>query len=306
MKTKTLLAPAALFKQAAMIALCALPIFLLSGCAPARKAEPLSDVTYLNETDFTCVFDGAEHDVIVRLPEEPKGAPLVLMLHGYGNNAENFRLITRFDKDAVPRGYAVAYVTGAPDPEDPTSALGWNSGIGDSTNRDVEFLTSVAAYLQDTYGCDPQRTFAAGFSNGAFMTHRLAVEAPDVFRAVVSVAGMMPEKIWEERTQEPTAGIFQVTGEKDDVVPKNADGSAKYAKAPAIEDVMDYYVSANRLCAKEEFPLGKKGRLVKYLDPDSDTQVWDLTIEDGRHSWPEETFTGFSINALILDFLDCM
>ena len=299
MKTKTFSA----MILSALTALCALA---LTGCGSNRKAEPLSEITYKNETDFTCVFDGITHEVLVELPSETKDAPLVLMLHGYGNDAESFRLTTHFDDDAVPRGYVVAYVTGAADPGDATSSIGWNSGIGDSPNRDVEFLTAVTAYLQDTYGCDRKKTYAVGFSNGAFMTHRLAVEAPDVFRAVVSVAGMMPEQIWEAREDKPTAGIFQVTGEKDNVVPKNADGSAKYAKAPAIEDVIAYYVSANNLCATEESPLGKKGRLIRYFDPDSDTQVWDLTIKDGRHSWPEEAYTGFSINDLILDYLDSM
>ena len=42
-------------------------------------------------------------------------------------------------------------------------------------------------------------------------------------------------------------GFFQITGEKDDVVPKNSDGSAKYAIVPAIEDVIAYYAEANGL-----------------------------------------------------------
>lgn len=280
-----------------------------------QRADPddlTPSVKLINDTDFTCALDGIEHEVLLSLPQDTKGSPLILMLHGYGNSAESFRLETKFDADATARGYAVAFVTGAPDPDDPTSANGWNSGIGKSQVRDVAFLSALARYLQNKYDLKRERTFAVGFSNGAFMTHRLAVEAGDVFRSVVSVAGMMPETVWEEREIAKPVGIFQITGEKDDVVPKNADGSAKHAKAPAIEDVIAFYAGLDGISASGPEEIGKKGVLTRYGASDqadgplgtAQPQVWDLVIRDGRHSWPDENITGININELILDYLD--
>ena len=60
----------------------------------------------------------------------------------------------------------------------------------------------------------------------------------------------------------------------------NANGSAKYNKNPAIEDVLEYYRSANGSADS-----------VKYI-----------SIEGGRHSWPEEKFCGFDVDKMILDF----
>ena len=134
------------------------------------------------------VYDGVNHDIIVNLPEDAEGAPLVVMLHGYGESASAFMQKTAFEQEANPLGYAVIYVTGAPSPEDKTSAAGWNSGIGISSNKDVEFLCAIVNDLCDTYSLDRNRAFAVGFSNGAFMTHRLALEADDIFVAVVSLA----------------------------------------------------------------------------------------------------------------------
>ena len=249
-------------------------------------------------------FDGIKHSFILDLPAKTEGAPLAIMLHGYGGNAEAFRRDVGFEKDANPRGYAVVYVTGAANKADSTSATGWNSGTGDSDNEDVGFLVALTDELCDKYSFDRNRIFAIGFSNGAFMTHRLALEANDTFAAVVSVAGMMPQSIWDNKPYECNIGILQITGQKDDVVPKNSDGSAKYAKAPAIEDVMYYYVKGNGLTDTESVPLGKKAVLNKYSSDTSSKQVWDIFIKDGRHSWPDEKIVGFNTNNIILDFLE--
>ena len=252
----------------------------------------------------TCSFDGVKHTFLLELPEETEGAPLVIMLPGYGNTAEAFRTEIHFERDANPLGYAVVYVTGAPDPCSATSSVGWNSEAGTGGNRDVEFLTALARYLQETYSLDRNRCYAVGFSNGAFMTDRLAMEASDTFQACVSVAGLMKQSVWDLRRENNTVGFFQITGEKDDVVPKNSDGSARYAKAPAIEDVMEYWAASNGLDRSETVPVGVASVMTRYTGVDKPQQVWHLVVSNGHHSWPSERFHQINTNALILEFLD--
>lgn len=280
--------------------------FCMVGCSKDYRASAIKieDITQEEDNLFSCSYDGVAHEFILELPEDTQGAPLVILLHGYGNTAKSFRSSIHFEEKANPLGYAVVYVTGAANPGDATSAVGWNSGMSAEGNDDVGFLTALAEYLQKEYSLNEERTYAVGFSNGAFMTHRLAMEASDTFTAVVSVAGMMPEEIWINRNESNDVGVFQITGEKDDVVPKNSDGSAKYSKAPAIEDVMDYWVKANGLEATESSEIGKGSVFTKYAKEGKDKQVWNLFIKDGRHSWPDEKITGIDINALILEFME--
>ena len=279
-------------------------VLLIAGCANNTDICMVEDVIEVEGGKYTCSYEGVKHDFILNFPQTVENAPLILMLHGYGESAESLKSKTAFDKDANESGYVVAYVTGAPNPEDSTSARGWNSGISLSGNNDVDFLKGLKYYLCKTYKLDASRAYVVGFSNGAFMTHRLALEANDTFAAVVSVAGMMPESIWENRPQEVDISVFQITGQKDDVVPKNSDGSAKYSKAPAIEDVIEYYVNANALSLMDSETIGKKSELTKYTDKDKSNQVWDLFIPDTSHSWPDERLTGININRLILEFLN--
>ena len=278
---------------------------ILAGCGQRKTDSPrIEDVLQEKEDTFTCSFEGTEHRFLLGLPAETDGAPLVLMLPGYGNTAEAFRLQTEFEKDAALQGYAVAYVTGAPDPNTPTSSVGWNSEAGIKGNNDVKFLTELARYLQDMYTLDKTRTYAVGFSNGAFMIHRLAMETKNVFAAYVSVAGLMQKSVWEERQETNAVGFFQITGEKDDVVPKKSDGSAAYAKSPAIEDVMEYWAASNGLNESETDQIGNGSVLTKYKSNEKSQQVWHLVVSGGRHSWPNERYHQININKLILEFLN--
>ncbi len=281
--------------------------FLLSCCAFGESGLPvLEDVTEEKSGSFSCSFDGVRHRFVLDLPDQTENAPLVLMLPGYGNTAEAFRSSVHFEKAAKPLGYAVAWVTGAPDPNSPASSIGWHSDASTEGNRDVEFLVSLAAYLQDTYSLDPTRCFAVGFSNGGLMVHRLAVEAAGSFSACVSVAGLMPESVWEQRPEEIKIGFFQITGEKDDVVPKNSDGSARFSKAPAIEDVMAWWAAANGLDARESVLFEDGSVLTKNTGTDGPQQVWHLIISGGRHSWPDGQFRHPGANTLILDFFEAL
>ena len=312
--------------------------FSFAGCRAKSRIMPLEELTVLSDNHFECLYDGIRHDFIIDLPDEPEGAPLIVMLPGWGNLAESLRFSTHFSEDANPHGYAVVYVTGARNKYERTGVIGWNSGIAADGNDDVGFLIALAKYLQNKYNFDYECTFAVGFSNGAFMIHRLAMEAGKTFSACVSVAGFMPEKIWNKRNKKNHVSFFQITGEFDDVVPKHSDGTAAVTKNPAIEDVVEYWAFSNGLYASEASLVAGSSTLTKwtYADEDrpkqtpkregqpvnaknkalrfqkkssqrlSDTpvQVWDLFIKDGRHSWPEQRISGIDINLLILDFFD--
>lgn len=264
----------------------------------------LESVSRTEENCYTCSYDQVEHDYILDLPEDPKGAPLILMLHGYGETAESFRRETGFYEEAVRKGYIVVHATGAPNPEDRTSASGWNYDDYDGKNDDVGFLKALAGYISEEYSADSTRWFVVGYSNGGFMSHRIAIDAADAFAAAVCVSGTMPEQVWERRPDVCRIGFFQITGQADNTIPKKSDGSAQYAKSPAIEDVMDYYVTANDLDRTEEAAAGKASVLARFCGENADRQVWHLIIGEGHHSWSAESVTGINTNQMILDFLE--
>ncbi len=277
----------------------------LTGCG-GSKVEVLALDNLVQESDEKITFscDGVKRYCLLEFPEQTEGAPLVLMLHGHGESPERMRDTTHFEEKANELGYGVVYVSGSVNAGDPLKVLGWNSGVFSEGNRDVEFLVSLAQYLQETYSFDTERTYAAGFSNGAFMTHRLAMDASDTFSAVVSVAGKMPKAVWETRSEKNDVSILQITGEKDDVVAKNSDGSAKYSIDPAIEDVMEYWADSNGLKLTDTVEVGERGSLTKY--DGKKAKVWHLFIKDARHSWYSEKINKVDSNDVILEFFESL
>ena len=109
------------------------------------------------------------------------------------------------------------------------------------------------------------------------MNHRLAMEAQNTFTACVSVAGKMPGRIRDNRNETNHIGFLQITGGKDDLIPKNSDGSARFAKDPAIEDVIEYWAQSNGLYAVTEENLTNYAVLTKYTDENGgNVNVWHL------------------------------
>lgn len=278
-------------------------IFSFAGCS-LRSPKKIEDVVKCSSNSYTCYFDGIKHDFIVELPDTNlSNAPLIIALHGYGNNASSMRLSTNLHEQANEAGICVVYVTGASNPDDAISALSWNSGIGDMSNNDVGFLVALKNYMAENFDTDSSNTFVVGFSNGAFMTHRIAVEASDEFKGIVSVAGMMPAKIWNEMNKDLSISVFQITGTKDEVIPQNLNNSASSSINPAIELVMDRYVELTKADLYATTDIGKNSVLNRYHS-EASVEIWDLLIRDGYHSWPDENIAGFSINELIVDFIN--
>jgi polyhydroxybutyrate depolymerase len=151
----------------------------------------------------------------------PKGAPLVLVMHGSGENGAQIRIGTGygFERLADEHGFAVVY----PD----AYTFDWNdcSSVGDfSVNGievdDVRFLDTLVDQLIKEIGVDRGRVFATGVSAGGSMSIRLALEAPSRYRAVAAVAANVPSP--ENFKCKPVArgtSVMIMNGTDDPLVP---------------------------------------------------------------------------------------
>jgi polyhydroxybutyrate depolymerase len=154
----------------------------------------------------------------------PKGAPLLIVLHGSGENGAQIRLETGYEYDrlADQHGFAVVYPS--------AESFDWNdcSKVGDfSVNGrevdDVKFLSALSDKLVADLGVDPKRVFATGVSSGGFMAIRLALEAPARFRAVAAVSANVPMpdnfKCKPAALASSGTSIMIMNGTKDPLVP---------------------------------------------------------------------------------------
>lgn len=144
--------------------------------------------------------------------------PLVVFLHGYTDAFRDVVPITvawlQLTVASDARNVLLALPRGTPGPG---GGLRWNGAGCCGGPNHVAFLQSVVAEAKTRYNVDPKRVYFMGYSNGAFMAHRMACEAAGMTAAIVAVAG----DVWNDpslcRPSGPVS-VLQVHGDADSTV----------------------------------------------------------------------------------------
>jgi polyhydroxybutyrate depolymerase len=223
------------------------------------------------------------------------GAPLVLVMHGSGQNGAQIGLETGygFDRLADLHGFAVVY----PD----AYSFDWNdcSKIGDFRVSGVEvddvgFLGALADKVVTDIGGDPKRVFATGVSSGGFMSIRLALEAPARFRAVAAVsASVHAPDSFKCKPVGPGTSVMLMNGTEDPLVPFAGGESSlfglffKGGNVRSAQESAQYLAQFNRISGTPT-PVADGASVKRSLwRNDAKAEVELLVIEGGGHGMPQ-------------------
>lgn len=230
----------------------------------------------------------------------PKGAPLVLVMHGSGEGPQAIREGTGygFERLADEHGFAVVY---------PKSfGFDWNdcSSIGDTTVNgvradDAGFLAALVDKLVAEIGVDPQRVFAAGVSNGGSMALRLALEHPKRYRAVAASAANVPApQNFQCQPATRTPSVMILNGTADPLVPY-AGGEINllglfYKGGQVISSTASaqYFADRNAIAAPPQVsltPTAHSPRVehARWQAADGRTEVELVTLHGAGHGLPQ-------------------
>ena len=117
--------------------------------------------------------------------------PLLVMLHGCGQDATSFERCTRINRLAARVGWLVLW----PEQDRMANAQGcWNWFETRSRRAYSEAASVIAAIDQvcTLHGADPKRVAVAGLSAGASLAGLLATRYPERFKAVAMHSGIAP------------------------------------------------------------------------------------------------------------------
>lgn len=106
-------------------------------------------------------------------------APLVLVLHGYTQDAADLLLTSEWDVLAGAHGFYVVF----PRSSASNRAWYWYTAGRSRGQSDPEALIAVVEAAEQDHDIDPDRIFVAGFSAGGYMAASLLADYPDVFAA---------------------------------------------------------------------------------------------------------------------------
>jgi len=162
----------------------------LGGLPLARHPHlPVPDGAAFLTRRFSCAAGSLDHKVYLpsSIKEKP---PLIVMLHGCTQNADDFAVGTRMNQLAEEGGFIVVY------PEQSPSANGskcWNwftrghqmRGVGEPS-----IIAGLTREVLEEFGVDADRVFVAGLSAGGAMAVVLGETYPDVYAATGVHSGL--------------------------------------------------------------------------------------------------------------------
>ena len=196
----------------------AVALFVYFVYTPEPAVPPLSGTV----TRETIAIDGIERTYRTYVPRNlAAGAPLLVVMHGSGENGAQMRIETgyAFDRLADERRFAVVYPNAYQGDWETCSIVGRLSTNGPAID-DVRFVTGLIDQFTRERRVDPKRIFAAGSSRGGSMAIRLALEAPERVRAVAAVAANVPVPDNFRCQPHPrSASIMIMNGTKDPLMP---------------------------------------------------------------------------------------
>jgi polyhydroxybutyrate depolymerase len=234
--------------------------------------------------------------------DRAKPVPLVLVLHGGFGDGRGMEKLSQggFDRLADRDHFVVVYPDGV--------ERHWNDGRTGVSYRahkekidDVGFVAALIDHLVRELNLDPTRVYAAGISNGALMSCRLAAELSDKIAAVALVTGSIPADMVARCLPPRPVPVLIVNGTKDPLLPWGGGEirvglfrTRRLGRVISTPDAVRHWVRHNG-CA--DTPLitmepdkdpsdGCRVRREVYPNGRDRSEVILYAIEGGGHTWP--------------------
>ena len=251
-----------------------------------------------NGRDASASISVGGHNRTYRLHVPPsydgtKAVPLVLALHGRLGTGEGQERLGHLDKVSDEQDFIVVY----PDGLDRSWADGRGATPSDKNNvDDVKFPSELINKLASEYKIDAGRVYAAGMSNGGFMSARLACSLADKIAAVGIVAASLSTNTAETCKPAMPVSVLIIQGTQDPLVPfqggalgKNGDRGEVLSHAATVEKFAVLNRCSGTPQKKQITDDAKDGTSIQILDYTgcaAGSEVRGYTIEGGGHAWP--------------------
>ena len=272
---------------------------LLAPATYAAKLEPASVIVGGEQRDYITV----SADAVAQGPR-----PLVLLLHGHIGTAANALGSGKMPSplsawiDIVDREQLLVVAPQGLKGSD--RQTGWRDCRSDNTTNprvdDVAFVSAVVHRLVEAKRVDPSRVYAMGMSNGAMMTHRLALEMRPAPAAIAAVSGTLAAKSDCKRASRAVS-VLLIHGTNDPLVPYGGGAVSlrnnERGLVIGVAATRDYWLKAdhleNAIPVAFDFPHGgtdPSHAVRTTYGGDAGPQVVVLTIQGGGHIEPSLRF----------------
>jgi polyhydroxybutyrate depolymerase len=206
-------------------------------------------------TDLSTLYSGYARSYVLYVPpsyDPAEPMPLVVVLHGRPGSGSGTAY--RYDMNRVARehGFLALYPDGLPVSASGINVSGheWNytrgiAGYQNTNVDDTDFILHLIDDLALDLNIDQQRLYLTGFSNGGFMTLRMACEAADRFAAFAPMGATFVsgyDALCENTRPVP---IMYVHGTLDPIIPWDGLTSGGYDLSLSVPETTVYWAIHN-------------------------------------------------------------
>ena len=285
-----------------------LSFFILSLIIISCKSE---DNTQVDEDGIitglqtkTLTHDNVNRNYLVYIPDSYDSEidyPLMFVFHGFGGIATQFINNADMRDLAESKNFIVVYPQGL---DLASTGSHWNCSNPSADNKsdvdDIGFIENLIDQLIVDYPViDSRRIYAAGYSNGGFMSYYLACNLKK-FAAIGSVAGTMLDDSYQSCNANFPTAMINIHGTNDFDVPY--DGNTYY---PSIPEVVDWWKNFNNT-PNEDLLTNQDGSIEQYIyyNDAGDRYVEHIKIIGGGHYWDDKlNYNGTNTSGLIWGFV---
>jgi polyhydroxybutyrate depolymerase len=162
------------------------PTTVTPSTVPARSGGCGHTTTPVVASNASITVNGTQRSYLLDVPAsatDGRAAPLVVDMHGLSEGAQFHRRASNF----AGLGQQKGFITVTPQGQGSGATTFFDARPG---STDIAFVRAILDDVEAKQCIDPRRVYAAGYSNGAFMSSTLACVMADRFAAVAPVAGV--------------------------------------------------------------------------------------------------------------------
>ena len=280
-----------------------LSIFIIS-CKSEDSVQVDEDgiITGLQTKTFS--HDNVNRNYLIYIPDSYDSEidyPLMFLFHGFGGIATQFINTADMRDLAESKNFIVVYPQGL---DLGGTGSHWNCSNPSADNKsdvdDIGFIENLIDQLIVDYPViDSKRIYAAGYSNGGFMSYYLGCNSKK-FAAIGSVAGTMLDDSYQSCNASFPTAMINIHGTDDFDVPY--DGNIYY---PSIPEVVDWWKNFNTT-PNEDLLTNQDGSIEQYIyyNDAGDRYVEHIKIIGGGHYWDDKlNYNGTNTSGLIWGFV---
>ena len=245
-----------------------------------------SSVILFAQTNASIQHDGETRTFVYYTPSGwnvNQQLPVLYVLHGLTQTGAGVMNITDFNTIAEDNNFIVCY------PDGMNNAFNANMNLTVSSADDLGFMEALVVYFEQNLNTDPLRRYLCGFSNGGFMSHKLACESSFCFAAIATVAGNMSDTVFANCSPNHLTSVLHIHGTGDPVVSYN--GSASTGESvDAVMEKWRTYLNCDLSPNMTTMPNNNVFDL-SYPEKYTYTSCGNYSLElikiiNGGHQWP--------------------